>query len=160
MGSAESPFIWDSSPPAMAHLGSQPPCSASLTRDWTMAPARRRGQQGDQPDLRAVDVPLGEVGVLGSIRRSVHPTVGAGVLTVVVADHVGVEQGVVEGGVERALRGPVSRRPPGSVPGGRSRWPWPAIRPGRGTIRGPPPGRLSTASATLTKEMPTFIMTT
>ncbi len=39
MGSAESPFICDASPSTMAHFGSQPPCSASFTRDWTMSPA-------------------------------------------------------------------------------------------------------------------------
>ena len=39
IGSAESPFIWDSSPPTMAHLGNQPVCSASSTSDWTMLPA-------------------------------------------------------------------------------------------------------------------------
>ncbi len=39
IGSAESPFIWDSSPPTMAHLGSHPSCPASLTSDWTMSPA-------------------------------------------------------------------------------------------------------------------------
>jgi hypothetical protein len=47
--------------------------------------------QRHQLDLGAVDVPLGEVGVVGTGACVVKPTVRAVVVAVVVTDHVGID---------------------------------------------------------------------
>ena len=121
IGSAESPFIWDASPSTMAHLGSHPPCSASLTRDWTMSPAWRGASRATSSISRAVDVPLGEVGVLGPVPSTGGPgrrrrrTAPLSSLTT-----LGIEQRVVEGGVEGPLLGRRAARRRGSDRAGRS----------------------------------------
>ena len=159
IGSAESPFICEASPPTMAHFGSHPPCSASLTSDWTMSPAWWGASSDTSSISRTVDVPLGEVGVLGPAGRLMDQPVGAGVLAVDVADHVGGEQRVVERGVEGAHLGRGAATDPDP--------PEDAVPLARGLrldmAEGPPGSstrRLSAALATLTKEMPTFIRTT
>jgi hypothetical protein len=67
-----------------------------------MSAARPGSINASKRDLGAVDVPAGEVGVLGAAARLVHGAVHADAVAADIAERARGEQGVVERGVERA----------------------------------------------------------
>ena len=89
----------------MAHFGSQPPLLCVIDEGLDHVTHVMGGQERLELHLAAVDVPLGEVGVLlaplGRVDLAVAPVVAA----VHVGDDVREEERVVQRGVEGVLLG-------------------------------------------------------
>ena len=160
IGSAESPLTWDVSPATMAHLGSQPVCSRVVHERLDHVADGMGLEEGLELDLAAVDVPIGEVGVLLDVRGQMCTLPSLpGVLAVHVGHDVGEEERVVERGVEGVLlgrRAPVRRD---ATEQRRSIASWARAATWRSDQPGSSAARFCSASRVLTKEMPTFMRT-
>ena len=143
----------------MAHLGSQPALLGVVHERLDHVADGMGLEQGLELDLAAVDVPLGEVGVLVTAVVGVHPAVAARVLAVHVGDDVGEEERVVERGVEDVLLGLRCPRRRRCDRAARSTAPRAWAATGLSDQPGSSAARFCSASRVLTKEMPTFMRT-